>query len=72
MLMHDAEFNELTEQLVRALLPRIPDDYRPSFEYMIKGGEFVMALNDIVFLLVEEKVPVQPSELEVLQTLVDE
>ncbi|MGH8877446.1 MAG: hypothetical protein ACRD0P_08915 [Stackebrandtia sp.] len=70
--MDDNEFYDRTEALVEALLPRIPDELVPNFESMLIGGEFPMAVSELVATLVKRAIPISPAERDELRGLVQD
>ncbi|QSB04781.1 hypothetical protein [Natronoglycomyces albus] len=67
--MDNREFDERTEAIVRALLPRIPDKYASGFEGTLAGGELEVALEDLVYTVVDDQVVVSEWERDVLVEL---
>jgi frataxin-like iron-binding protein CyaY len=69
--MEQSEFHELTEATVARFLDRIPARYVDGFEAELDGGEYTMAVENLVLTLVNDKVPVTQSEQEDLRQLLD-
>lgn len=67
--MKDSNFNELVESLVQRLLPRIPEEYQSGFEDLLVGGEYSLAVEDLVYLLADEEIPIDIDEYQVLRQL---
>ena len=67
--MDQSEFHELTEATVNQVLDRIPSKYIPGFEAMLDGGEYSMAVEDLVLTLINNQVPATGAEQESLLRL---
>ena len=69
--MQQWEFHELAQAIVTRFLDRVPARYVDGFEAALDGGEYSMAVEDLVLTLVNDKVPVTPVEREDLHRLLD-
>lgn len=63
------EFCELTRQMVQQLLPRIPERYRDGFDLDKSGGEYAFLVEELVYTVVDDQIPVSRAELESLRAL---
>jgi hypothetical protein len=68
--MDDREFFEQAEALVRRLMPRVPQKYVGGFEGTLAGGEHAMVIEDLVYIVVDDKVPLSAEERDLLYRLV--
>jgi len=69
--MEDWQFHELIVTTVSRFLHRIPVKYVGGFEAELGGGEYALAVENLVLTLVNDKVPVTPAEKEDLRRLVE-
>jgi hypothetical protein len=67
--MQQWEFHELARATVERLLARVPAQYRAGFEAELDGGEYVLAVEELVLTLIRDQVPVAPAELDDLRRL---
>ncbi len=70
-MMSQQEFHELAHRMVVGFLPRIPDRYVEGFEAELDGGEYALAVENLVLTLVNDRVPVTTAEREDLHRLLD-
>jgi N-acetyl-beta-hexosaminidase len=63
------EFCELTEQMAAQLLPRVPAAHQRIFDPEEWGGEYSYMLESMVWVVVENKVPISAQELATLRSL---
>lgn len=70
--MEYQEFFELTEQLVEQLMPRIPERYANGFKGILAGGEPGIAVEDLVYTVVDDQIPVSAEEFANLRALAAE
>jgi len=68
-MMSHQEFHELAHSTVVGFLPRIPDRYVEGFEAELDGGEYALAVENLVLTLVNDQVPVTSAEWEKLHQL---
>lgn len=65
----EEQFNRLTNAFIRHLMPQIPKRYRSGFETMIAGGEYAMAINDIVDLMEDHQIELSLMDTQTLRAL---
>ena len=65
------EFHELAETMVNRFISRIPAKYVDGFEAELDGGEYRIAIENLVLTLVNDKVPVAPAERDDIRRLLD-
>ena len=53
--MEQREFHDLTEAMVTRFLSRIPTKYVGGFEAELDGGEYAMAVENLVLTLVNAR-----------------
>lgn len=63
---HEAEFNQTADYLIRRLMPKIPIEYQSGFEFMLIGGEYAMAVNDLLTVIADYDIELLPVESRTL------
>jgi hypothetical protein len=63
------EFNYLARLLIEKLMPKIPSEYRAGFEGMMIGGEYAMAIEDLVVLAEDHDIELTSAETDKLRDL---
>lgn len=66
---HEAEFNRAADYLIRRLMPKIPTEYQAGFEYMMAGGEYAMAVNDLLTVIEDHHIELSPVESRTIHVL---
>lgn len=63
------EFHELAAQTIERFKPRVPAQFAEGLGYPIEGGEYGMAVEDLISIVVDGRTPVAPDERETLYRL---
>jgi hypothetical protein len=69
--MEQWEFHQLAHATVTRFLHRIPARYAGGFEAELDGGEYSTAVENLVLTLVNDSVPVAPTERDDLRRLLE-
>lgn len=67
--MEDNEYYDLTERIMEKLAPRIPEDRRDLVDLAEMGGEYAYVVENLVYAVVNYRIPVSHDELEALRAL---
>lgn len=65
----EERFNQVAGDLIRRVMPEIPEEYREGFEYMMVGGEYAMAVDDLVAVVADHRIQLSPADAETLRAL---
>lgn len=68
--MDQHDFHELTDTVVERLLPRMPQRFLDVYEGMQAAGEYWRLVQGLVWVLVDDRVPVSAQEREQLHRMV--
>lgn len=71
MAHSDREYSEQVEQVIEAFMPRVPERLVKGFNSMMLGGEYSMAVDDLMATLVKRQIAVTPVERDTLRNLLD-
>lgn len=66
---HETEFNRAADYLIRRLMPKIPEEYREGFDCAMTGGEYAMAVNDLVTVIEDHHIELLPVEARTIRFL---
>jgi hypothetical protein len=66
---HETEFNRTADYLIRRLMPKIPVEYQAGFEYMMTGGEYAMAIDDLLTVIADQHIELSPVESRTIHVL---
>jgi len=50
-------------------MPKIPTEYQAGFEYMMAGGEYAMAVNDLLTVIEDHHIELSPVESRTIHVL---
>lgn len=67
--MNEKEWDDLAEQIVNRLKPRLDPKWVPGIESEMAGGEYAMAVEDLIAILVDDQVEVTEQDKRDLELL---
>lgn len=63
------EFNHLAHSLIEKLMPEIPVEFRAGFEGEMIGGEYAMAIDDLVAVVEDRHIELSSVDADTLRDL---
>ncbi|SDD14317.1 hypothetical protein [Glycomyces harbinensis] len=69
--MDQDDFYDLTDAVIERLLPRMPQRFLNIYEGMQVSGEYWRLVEGLVWVLVDDQIPVSAQEREQLSKMVD-